>query len=105
MELGDLGLVAKASRTVQCTMLLPTPLTLQHVFKVLKSIALEKGNASQGKKQSLIKQLCRESEATYLIRSLEGKLCIGLAEQSVLVAIAHAVVYTPPPACGTRQRA
>ncbi|TBU38931.1 ATP-dependent DNA ligase [Dichomitus squalens] len=92
---GDLGLVAMNSKNSQKTLFKPKPLTLPTVFKNLKEIAMSSGHSSQNKKVSIITKLlasCQGREAKYIVRSLEGKLRIGNAERTVLVALAHAAV-------------
>ena len=113
-EIGDLGLVAAKSRSNQPTMFKPKALTVRGVLEGLMGIATVQGDGSQGRKIAGIKKLLSAadaslagkgskgvditkdkggaSEAKFLVRFLEGKLRLGLAEKTVLVALAHAMV-------------
>ncbi|KHO00805.1 DNA ligase (Polydeoxyribonucleotide synthase [ATP]) [Metarhizium album ARSEF 1941] len=109
-EIGDLGLVAVKSRSTQPTMFKPKPLTVRGVHQGLMNIATVTGNGAQGRKVDGIKKLLSAadarstvkaditkdkggpSEAKYIIRFLEGKLRLGLAERTVLVSLAQAIV-------------
>lgn len=71
-------------------------MTVNHVFNKLREIAKTTGASSQNKKVGSINGLlaaCQGQEAKFIIRSCEGKLRIGLAEQTVLGSLAHATVY------------
>lgn len=109
-EIGDLGLVAVKSRSKQPTMFKPKALTVRGVHKGLMDIATTQGNGAQGRKVDGIKKLLSAadgtmsgqvditkdkggpSEAKYIVRFLEGKLRLGLAEKTVLVSLAQAMV-------------
>ncbi|KAJ5702359.1 DNA ligase 1 [Penicillium malachiteum] len=113
-EIGDLGLVAAKSRSNQPTMFKPKALTVRGVHEGLLGIAKVSGHGSQDKKISGIKKLLSAadvattgkgskgvditkekggpSEAKFIVRFLEGKLRLGLAERTVLVALAQAIV-------------
>jgi DNA ligase-1 len=109
-EIGDLGLVAVKSRSKQPTMYKPKALTVRGVHKGLIDIATTTGHGAQGRKVDLIKKLLSAadgnmpgkvditkdkggaSEAKFLVRFLEGKLRLGLAEKTVLTSLAQAMV-------------
>lgn len=93
--IGDLGRVATAARATQRTMFAPPPLTIAGVFKAFHDIASSEGAKSQERKKGMIVKLlvgAKQNEAGFVMRALQGKLRIGLAEQTVLVALAHATV-------------
>jgi DNA ligase-1 len=111
-EIGDLGLVAAKSRSKQPTMFKPKPLTVQGVHKGLMAIATIEGQGAQGRKVDGIKKLLSAadahnagnhvdiekdkggpSESKFIVRTLEGKLRLGLAERTVVVALAQAVIF------------
>ena len=100
---GDLGTVALMSRNSQKTLSFvakPKPLFAKQVLEMLRTITQTKGEKAQGRKVDIIKAImvkCQGSEAKYIVRALQGKLRIGTAEQTVLVALAHSFALTKSP--------
>ena len=111
--IGDLGLVAAKSRSNQPTMSRPKPLTVRGVHEGLMAIAVIEGQGAQGRKVAGIKKLLSAadqemagkglkgvdinkdkggpSESKFIVRLLEGKMRLGLADKTILNAVAQAV--------------
>ncbi|KAK8168751.1 hypothetical protein BKA80DRAFT_294416 [Phyllosticta citrichinensis] len=102
-KVGDWGLVAAQSRANQPTMFKPKPLSVRSVREDLINISKISGSGTNKSKLGVMtKLLCaadaagkvdinEEKGAKFITRFLEGKLRLGLAEQSVLVCLAHAL--------------
>ncbi|TYZ57313.1 hypothetical protein PybrP1_008027, partial [[Pythium] brassicae (nom. inval.)] len=111
---GDLGKVAQNARSKQHTLSFASAapaaakasaLGVQDVYSQFVKIAKMTGNNSQQQKCSIIKSLLVKCEkdrksdagsgtaaegAKYIIRGLQGKLRIGLAEKSILIGLTYA---------------
>ncbi|GAB7348613.1 hypothetical protein MBLNU459_g6991t4 [Dothideomycetes sp. NU459] len=110
-KIGDLGLVAAKSKSSQPTMFKPKPLTIRGVHQQLLAIAQVEGSGGQGRKVAGIHKMLSAadtnlpkghtvdinkdkggpSEAKFIVRTLEGKMRLGLADKTVLVALAQAM--------------
>ncbi|KAI5843265.1 ATP-dependent DNA ligase, partial [Tricharina praecox] len=94
-QIGDLGEIAQKSRNTQTTLFPPKPLTVRSVHTGLRDIALVKGDGGQGRKVDGIKKMlsaAKGDEAKFLVRGLEGKLRLGLADRTVIVGLSQAVI-------------
>ncbi|ESR61394.1 hypothetical protein CICLE_v10017985mg [Citrus x clementina] len=99
-ELRDQGLVAKASRSSQCMIPKPHPLTVTKTFDTFRLIAVESGKDSHKKKKNWIQALvvaAPDCEAQYLICLLQSRLRIGSAGQTLLTGLGQAAVCNNDP--------
>lgn len=94
MKEGDLGTVAfEAVSQKKQTSLFAEPLTVNRVYDSLMEIANASGSGSQEKKMKLFAKLLHDSapiEAKYMARMLNGKLRLGIADMTIVDALAIA---------------
>eukprot|EP01025_Chloroclados_australasicus_P065346 TRINITY_DN8911_c0_g1_i3.p1 TRINITY_DN8911_c0_g1~~TRINITY_DN8911_c0_g1_i3.p1 ORF type:complete len:746 (-),score=67.51 TRINITY_DN8911_c0_g1_i3:431-2668(-) len=95
-QTGDLGNIAAKARSSQRTLTNQSvkQLTVRDVYETFLKISKEAGNKSQDQKLRHIQRLivtAKGREAAYLVRQLQGRLRIGLAEQTILASLAMAV--------------
>ncbi|MCK5039265.1 MAG: DNA ligase, partial [Thermoplasmata archaeon] len=93
MKEGDLGKVAhEAVKMKKQTSLFSESLSVEGVYDSLMSIALTSGSGSQDKKKKIFAKLLHDStalEAKYLARMLNGKLRLGIADMTIVDALAQ----------------
>jgi len=91
-EKGDLGLVAQeAIAARRQNPLESTPLTVSKVYQHLDSIAREAGEGSQERKVRLLSDLLGNAtprEAKYIVRMVIGQMRLGVADMTIVDALA-----------------
>ncbi len=94
IELGDIGLVAEwAISSKKQSALFHTPLTVERVFENFDKVIKASGSKSIQLKIKLLAELLHDStplEAKYIIRTIIGKLRLGVADMTILDALALA---------------
>ncbi|HKZ64499.1 MAG TPA: ATP-dependent DNA ligase [Thermoplasmata archaeon] len=92
-ERGDLGLVAEMAiaERRQAAIAPGEPLTIRKVFDNLLAIAQASGEGSQQAKIDRLAELLGEAapnEAKYIVRTVVGKMRLGIADRTILDALA-----------------
>ena len=91
-EKGDLGLVAEETIAARRQKPLEsTPLTIAKVYANLEAIARESGEGSQDRKIRLLSDLLGNAapkEAKYIVRMVIGKMRLGVADMTIIDALA-----------------
>lgn len=92
---GDIGETAQKflARKTQATLFKGTPLTVEKVYDTLDRMARASGTGSMDRKLSLLAGLLTSAtpkEAKYIIRTVTGSLRLGIADMTVLDALAIA---------------
>ncbi len=93
-EKGDLGLVAEEAIAARRQKPLEsTPLTIAKVYANLDAIARESGEGSQDRKIRLLSDLLGNAtpgEAKYIVRMVIGQMRLGIADMTIVDALAAA---------------
>ncbi|RNF06651.1 putative DNA ligase I [Trypanosoma rangeli] len=92
-QTGDLAEVAQNKKRKQATLVQPRRLSATAVFKALRDIALMSGKEAARRRADVMKKLIRDAvgpEVNLIVRALQQKMRVGLAESSALAAIGYA---------------
>lgn len=92
-QTGDLAEVAQQHKQRQLTLLQPSPLRARQVFSTFRTIAEMQGKDVVRRRLDTIKRLLTDAkgpEVNLIVRALQQKMRIGLAESSALTAMGYA---------------
>ncbi|KAG5498847.1 hypothetical protein JKF63_03136 [Porcisia hertigi] len=90
---GDLAEIAQMQKRKQNTLVKPKLLSARSVLNTYKEIAMMSGKDVMRRRSDLVKRLLRDAqgpEVNLIVRGLQQKMRIGLAESSALAAVGYA---------------